>query len=618
MQADPVSGRYLRVNPKFCEITGYTEQEMLGMTFRELTHPDDRADDGAAHAQMLSGGIAELAREKRYRRKDGSAVWVSINASIIRDEAGRPLRTLAVVQDITVRKAAEQALRSAVAKYRCLVEQSLVGIYVIQGDRFVYVNPKMTEVFGFTAEEMTAVPVLDFIHEEDQPTASENIRRRLDGTVENVRYGLRMLRKDGSVIHADVHGGRAEYNGRPAILGTLLDVSERRKLEEQLLQSQKMEAIGQLAGGIAHDFNNLLTAIVGNTRLALDDLPSGHPVCESLREIDTASTRAMELVQRILTFSRQEVPERKTIQLQPVIDEALKLLRATLPATIDIRASFTAGVPAVSADATQIHQVVMNLGTNASHAMAGRGVLEVGLTMMEIDASQARVSAELREGSYVLLSVSDDGCGMDRATLARIFEPFFTTKAQGQGTGLGLSVVHGVMKTHDGAVTAYSRPGKGTVFHLYFPAVAGEAIPTKTAASPVVRGKGQSILFVDDEDQLVRLANDMFTRLGYRITAFTRAEDALAAFRAAPGSFDLVVSDLAMPGLTGPDLARELLQLRPDIPIVIATGYIRPEDTESMRDLGIRALILKPHTVDQMGPMLHQLLTGGSAGPPQE
>lgn len=608
VQADPVSGRYLRVNPKFCEITGYTEEELLGMTFYQLTHPADRSADTAAHRRMVSGEMAQLDREKRYLRKDGRPVWVSINATLIHDEAGRPVRTLAVIQDITERKRADAARLSAEAKFRRLVEQSLTGIYVIQDDRLVYANPKMEEILGYTAQELAARPLLDFIAEDDRPTVQQNIRRRLDGSVDDVHYSLRMRRKDGATVHVEAHGGRAEYNGRAAILGALLDVSDRKNLEDKLLQSQKMEAVGQLAGGIAHDFNNLLTAILGNVRLAMDDLPSDHPAMESVQEIEIASTRAVDLVRRILTFSRQQPAEREAVAFRVIVEEALKLLRATLPASIEIRAQF-AGSPTVLADATQIHQVIMNLGTNASHAMKGRGVIEVSISTVEFTAEEARASAELNEGRYVRLSVQDDGCGMDQATAARVFEPFFTTKPLGEGTGLGLSVVHGIMKNHDGAITVYSEPGKGTIFHLYFPVHGGAIKAVPFTARQAVRGSGEHILFVDDEEQLVVLASEMLERLGYRVSAFSRPRQALAAFQADPKSFDLVVSDLSMPEMIGPELALEILRIRPEIPIVIATGYIRPEDTERVRAVGARALVLKPNTVEEMAPMFHRILT---------
>jgi PAS domain S-box-containing protein len=622
VQADAITGRYLRVNPKFCDITGYSEQELLGMTFHDLTHPDDRKSDSDAHQRMLAGETAELSREKRYQRKDGRAAWVSINASIIRDDAGRPLRTLAVIRDITGRRAAEEARHAAEAKYRTLVEQSLMGIYIIQDERFVYVNPMFAQIMGYTAAELMTGRIFDFVQEEDRPLVEANLRKRLEDNLQSNRYNLRMVRKDGFIVHVEVQCAGADFNGRPAILGTLLDLTERKKIEAQLLQSQKMEAVGQLAGGIAHDFNNLLTAITGNTKLALEDLAPGDPVRAHLAEISKAGSRAVDLVRRILTFSRQQAPERKLLELQPVVEEALKLLRASLPAMIEIRATYAAGAPPVQGDATQIHQVLMNLGANAAHAMGHQGVLEVRESVINVDADIARTSPELRVGRYVHLAVSDTGCGMDRGTLARIFDPFFTTKAQGEGTGLGLSVVHGIMKSHGGAITVYSEEDRGTVFHLYFPASEGVVSGVEVPAAPVPMGRGEHVLYVDDEEPLVYLTTQVLGRLGYKVSGFVEAEAALRCFLQDPQQFDAIVTDLSMPRVSGRDLAARFLKIRPDIPIILASGYIRPEDSENARQLGIEDLILKPDTVEELGRVLNRILSrrraAGVDGAPAE
>ncbi len=609
VQADPFTGRYLRVNPRFCLITGYSEEELLGMSFRELTHPEDRLHDSEAHQKLVRGEVAEINREKRYLRKDGKAVWVNISASVIRDDAGRPLRTLAVVRDITARHEAEEARRAAEAKYRGLVEQSLVGIYIIQDDRYVYANPTYAQITGYSAEELLAGKVLDFVYEEDRAMVAENIRKRLTGEIESIRFGIRLVRKDGTMIHVEVHGARSEYEGRPAILGTMLDITERKKIEAQFLQTSKMEAIGQLAGGIAHDFNNLLAAITGNTKLALEDLPADHPVRVHLAEISKAGARAVDLVRRILTFSRQEPQERKLMELRPVVQEALQLLRATLPVTMEIRSTFVPDAPPILADATQVHQVIMNLGTNAGYAMGGHGVLELREAVIDVDANLARTSPELHYGRYVRLTVSDSGCGMSRETQARIFDPFFTTKPPGEGTGLGLSVVHGIMKAHEGAITVYSEPGKGTAFHLYFPVAAGEVAPAPDATAEPLLGRGERLLYVDDEEPLVYLTTQVLGRLGYDVTGFVEAEAALEAFLAEPDRFDVVITDLSMPRMSGRDLAARILEVRPDLPIILATGYIRPQDTEGARKLGIRDLILKPNTVEDLGPILHRILS---------
>jgi signal transduction histidine kinase/CheY-like chemotaxis protein len=418
-----------------------------------------------------------------------------------------------------------------------------------------------------------------------------------------------MVRRDGSVFPVEVHGARTIYKDRPAILGTLLDLTERRKIEAQLLQSQKMEAIGQLAGGIAHDFNNLLAAITGNARLALEDLPDAHPARQFLGEIGKASARAVELVRRILTFSRQEPQERRIMKFQPVVEETLKLLQVSIPPTIEIRASYPETADPIFADQTQIQQVIMNLCANAIHAMGEKGLLEVRESVIDVDADLARASPDLHPGRYVHLCVSDSGCGMDRATLARIFDPFFTTKAQGEGTGLGLSVVHGIIKAHEGAITVYSEPGHGTAFHLYFPIAAGDTSPPEAGPATVPQGHGERILYVDDEEPLVFLTSQVLRRLGYEVTGFVDAEEALEAFTAEPHRFDVAISDLSMPRLSGRDLAQRLLQIRPDIPVVLVSGYLRPNDVQRAREIGVRDLVLKPDTVEELGRILHRILS---------
>ena len=618
VQADPATGRYLRVNPRFCEITGYSEEELLRMTFHELTHPEDRESDVDAHQRMVRGDTAEISRDKRYLRKDGAPVWVSISASLIRDEAGQPLRTLAVVRDITLRRQAEESLRTSEADFRASFFSTAVG--QVQADpatgRYLRVNPRFCEITGYSEQELLAMSFQELTHAEDRNGDFEAHQRMVRGETAVNSREKRYLHKDGTPVWVSMSASliRDEAGGPLRTLAVVLDLTERKRIEAQLLQAHKMEAIGQLAGGIAHDFNNLLTAITGNTKLALEDLPDDQPARSFLLEIGKASGRAVDLVRRILTFSRQQPPERNIIKLRPVMEEALKLLRASLPAMMEIRATFLPEEPAVLADATQIHQVLMNLGTNASQAMGEQGVLEVRETMIDVDADLARTSPELRVGRYLHLTVSDSGCGMDRATLARIFDPFFTTKAQGEGTGLGLSVVHGIMKTHDGAITVYSEPGVGTAFHLYFPLAESGVSEVSAPAALPPRGHGERVLYVDDEEPLVYLTKQVLGRLGYDVTGFVEAEAALEAFLAEPDRFDVIITDLSMPRLSGRDLAARILQVRPNIPIILATGYIRPQDTETARRLGIRDLILKPNTVEEMGHTLHRILTEQRGG----
>ncbi|HLW78067.1 MAG TPA: ATP-binding protein, partial [Terriglobia bacterium] len=361
----------------------------------------------------------------------------------------------------------------------------------------------------------------------------------------------------------------------------------------------------------AHDFNNILLAMTGNTRLVSAELPPAHPAQESLAEVLKAGARATDLVRRILSFSRPAEQEREVIQLQPVVLEALKLVRSTLPAMIEIRADFAPGLPPVAVNSTQVHQVIVNLATNASHAIGEKpGLIEVRLEGTGVGQELLSALPGLKAGDYVRLSVTDNGCGMDRATQERIFDPFFTTKPQGKGTGLGLSVVHGIMKSHGGGVTVYSEPGKGTSFRLYFPSAAGQAESRPAEEPQAERRRGEHVLYIDDESALVRLAKRGLERLGYRVTGFTDPLAALAEFRRRPREFDAVVTDLSMPGMSGFGLAEELLVVRPDVPIIATSGYVRPEDQDMARRLGVRNLIPKPDSLDELSRALDAVFRG--------
>jgi signal transduction histidine kinase len=386
---------------------------------------------------------------------------------------------------------------------------------------------------------------------------------------------------------------------------------DRERTQAQLRQAQRIQSLGTLAGGIAHDFNNVLAAVGGNVEIAARALPAEHPVRRHLQRIGQATARAADLVKRILAFSRRHEPHWTHIALQPVVDEVLKLLHATLPATIEIRTVFDADAPAVRPDASQIHQVVMNLGTNAAHAMSERGgVLEVRLETVTLDTDAGSVAPELRAGRYVRLSVSDTGSGMDEATLERIFEPFYTTKAPGHGTGLGLSVAHGIVKSHDGAIAVESQVGIGTTFHVYLPAVDATVTDAAPPAVADLGGHGEHVLYVDDEEPIVEVASRLLADLGYRVTGATDAGQALLDVQSRPYEFDVLVTDLAMPGLPGAELARQVREIRPGIPIVLTSGYVRPEDAEAVQQLGAVDVILKSNLVADLGPTLHRLLTG--------
>lgn len=382
---------------------------------------------------------------------------------------------------------------------------------------------------------------------------------------------------------------------------------ELRITQGQLVQAQKMEAIGTLAGGIAHDFNNILTAIIGYTELAREEVPEGSRVQANLQEVLKAGMRAKDLVQQILMFSRQSTQEQKPLQMDSIVEEGLKLLRASIPTTIEIRPNIQRECGTVLGDPTQIYQVLMNLCANAAHAMREKGgVLEVSLMNVDIDAALAQ-HPDLKSGPYVRLTVSDTGHGMDRAVMERIFDPYFTTKEPGEGTGMGLAVVHGAVKSHGGAIAVDSEPGKGTTFHVYFPRMERGGAPEAEAAASIPTGS-ERILFVDDEKALVDMIKQMIESLGYKVAGRTSSIEALEAFRAQPDKFDLVITDQTMPNMTGEMLARKLLRIRPDIPIILCTGYSESITKEKVKAMGIRELIMKPVVRSELARIIRDVL----------
>jgi signal transduction histidine kinase/DNA-binding response OmpR family regulator len=400
-----------------------------------------------------------------------------------------------------------------------------------------------------------------------------------------------------------------------SVIEILRDITEHRKLEEQLRQAQKMESIGTLAGGIAHDFNNILTAVLGYADMVLEGLAPGSRNWKLQQEVINAGLRAKELVKQILTFSRQTEHDFKPLQLHLIIKETLKLLRASIPTTIEIRQDIDASCGAVLADPTQIHQVLLNLCTNSYHAMREKGgVLEVCLRETVIGQDDHIANLELTPGKYAKLSVSDTGAGIRLEDMEKIFEPYFTTKPVDEGTGLGLSVAHGIVKSHKGRISVYSEPGKGTVFNLYFPCIAAAGETGEARSDELLPGGNERILVVDDEEFIVRIEQFILENLGYRITATTSSKEALRIFAQQPADFDLVITDMTMPHLTGADLARKFLAIRPDIPLILCTGFNAQINEETAKEIGIREFALKPVSKRDLAYMVRRALDDAQQG----
>ena len=515
-------------------------------------------------------------------------------------------------------KNARQALQQSEERLRIVYETFPDSVTIIQAKDgcCVDVNSAFTRLTGWSAEDVIGKTAadLDIWH---NPGDRENLTAGIarNGKVENLEAKFRL--KDGSIITALMSAVLIQLKNKPHILTITREISdlksaqkEREQLKTQLIQAQKMEAIGTLAGGIAHDFNNILGAIIGFAEMALYDTKKDSMEHYNIDQVLRAGHRAKDLVKQILAFSRKSEQDKNIISLAPIVEEASKLLRASLPTTIEIKQHIEPRLDAIFADPTQMHQVMMNLCTNSAHAMDDTGgILNVELHNVDLNLEKAVQYSELNPGPYVQLSISDTGHGMDSATMDRIFDPYFTTKKQDKGTGMGLAVVHGIVKGHGGGIRVQSKPGKGTRFDIMFP-VMGKHMESETEELKALPTGNEHILFIDDEDTLIDLGESMLKKLGYRVETRTRPDEALESFRAAPDNYDLVISDMTMPGMTGDLLAAELMKIRADIPVIICTGYSERIDEKRARDLGIKGLVMKPFTIRSLSKTVRDALDG--------
>jgi PAS domain S-box-containing protein len=533
--------------------------------------------------------------------------WFDCRDQAIRWHDGRLVR-MEIATDITSRKQATEEIRTAKDEWERTFA-AIGDIATIQdaNHRILRANRKACEMFGLQPEELAGRLCYEVFHGGTQPCdGCPAVLTFRDATTHTAEIMHESLGKTYSVSASPVCGPDDKLLN---IIYIARDVTELKALEGQLRQAQKMEAIGTLAGGIAHDFNNILTPILGYSEIISESLGADSPLSEPAQEVLKAGKRARDLVKQILTFSRQTEQERRPIQISLVIKEALKLLRSSLPTTIEIRQEI-ATEAMVPADPTMIHQVVMNLCTNAYHAMRETGgILAVSLTEVKIEPDDYATVLHLTPGPYLRLEVSDSGCGIPHHLLERIFEPYFTTKDKGEGTGLGLSLVHGIITALGGHITVYSEPGKGTTFHAYLPKYQEKQRPDTAAitTSPLPRGH-EHILVVDDEQTIAEMTQKSLEGLGYRVTPCIDSRQALVQFAAQPSGFDLVLTDMTMPHLTGAELAQRLLAIKPGLPIILCTGFSEIINEEKAMALGIRKLLMKPMLRDELARMLRQVL----------
>lgn len=756
-----LNGDLLFVTPSAARMLGYSSaDDLIGMNIAEhfYYYPPER--------EKLLAILSERGEITHYevtlKRKDNTPLVVSTNSHFYRDKDATIIGIEGVFRDITKRKQAEEALRHSEERYRAVVENANDGIVIVQDGIIKYANPRMAELDGGTVDLLIGSPITDHIHPTDVERVTELHRRRMAGEKVVSSYDAVMKRKDGRPAQAGLTLGMISYNGKPATLAIIRDITDRRRLEEELRQSRdeleqrveertlqlkeseeiarsqlaeieayynlapvglaildrqlrhvrvnqrlaeingvpphehlgrtagevvnknvvawlesiaprilesgetikdveithdagksgnemttrvnlfpvkdpdgrvtgiglihedvtekkrleeqlrqahKMEALGIFAGGIAHDFNNILAAIIGFCELARDRTPETSPAHGHLDRVLSASLRGRDLVRQILTFSRQAGLEQKALQLGPLVKETVRLLRASIPATIHIQVNTRNSPHFVLADPTQMQQVLMNLCANAAQAMSkGGGTIAIDLGSVNFSSPKDAPDPTMNPGRYVRLSVADTGDGMTAEVAGRIFDPFFTTKKPAEGTGLGLPVAHGIVAKHGGTITVWSEPGRGSIFTVYLPEHMGEKNLTGRQRDAETPGGHERVLFIEDEEALAQMSGEMLTRLGYAVTCKTRGREALALVRRIPHHFDLVITDQTMPGMTGLELAKELHLIRPELPIILCTGFSNQIDAELAHQAGVSAFVMKPLTRAEIAKTIRKVL----------
>lgn len=567
-------------NRNTTEMFGFSKDELTSKPFQEFIHPDDRGLVLNRHLKRLEGHGLPSVYPFRIVNKSGNFKWVELKAVLITWE-GKPA-TLNFLSDITERKEGEEALQESEKKFRVLTETAASGIFIHQGEKFVYVNPASEAMTGYSREELLTMDFWHLVHPDFRELVKQRAQARQQGKSVPSRYELKIITKNGEERWVDLAVGMIDFQGKPAILGTDFDITERKRaeeemraLEEQLRQSQKIEAIGRLAGGIAHDFNNLLTVIKGYSQLSLLDLKESDPLWGNIQEIQKATQRATDLTRHLLAFSRRQILDLKVLDLNSLLRDLDKMLRRIIGEDIELNTLLVNNLGRVKIDPGQIEQVILNLAVNARDAMPSGGKLIIETANVELDEQYAHTHMGVIPSHYVRLSVSDTGLGMSRGVKEKIFEPFFTTKEKGKGTGLGLSTVYGIVKQSGGNIWVYSEPGHGTTFKIYLPRVEEEldALSSRDETDSLPRGN-ETILLVEDEPLVRDLAHRFLTEHGYTILEAADGEEALRAAQEHAGKrIHLLLTDVVMPQMGGKELADRLRRLRPSIKVLYTSGY---------------------------------------------
>jgi len=603
-----------KANERLCKIIGYTREELLGKSARILYGTDEDFEyvGREKYEQIRERNTGTV--ETPWQRKDGTMIDVLLSSSPI-DPNDLSIGVTFTALDITSRKQVEKDLRESEEQYRSLFKNNHSVMLLIDPEtaNIVDANPAALSFYGWSYEALTRKKMFDINTLKEEQVFGEMEKAKME---KRKHFYFRHCLASGEIRDVEVYSGPIKVHGKELLYSIVHDITARKKaekekasLEAQLLHARKMESIGTLSGGIAHDFNNLLGIILGNAEMAMDDVPELHPAKFNLNEIRTASLRARDVVKQLLSFGRKTDPKQRPVKLVQIAEDALKFLRSSIPTSIEIRQNIPVDTDdSILADSTQINQVMINLCTNAAHAMEDTGgVMTIGIQNIYLDQISAAVYPHLPPGNYVKLTVSDTGPGIDPEIKNRIFDPYFTTKEVGKGSGIGLSVVHGIVKNHNGAISVDSKFGKGTTFSILFPVAEEEAVIETEPVEKLSTGN-ERILIVDDEESMAEIGRRRLERLGYRVEAKTNSIEALELFRADPDQFDLVITDMTMPHITGDKLVKEILKIRPDMPTILCTGFSEKIDEEKAKEIGVRQYIEKPFDRGKLSRLVRKVL----------
>ncbi len=607
--------RYVACNRNFAADLGLTPEAVEGRTDRDLFSADLAEKHNRDDAEVLESGTS-AATEETQVGPDGRKRFFHTVRTPILDDRGGISGILGAALDLSELKAAERELRESHALLNAIIDGTTDAIFLkdLEG-RYLLANRAACEAMGSSLEEVIGKTDTDLF-----PPASAAVIHRVDGRV--IAGGRNLVAEEELItVHGPTHwlANKTPFRDEEGNIRGLIGISrnitdlkrieaEKAGLETRLRQSQRLESIGTLAGGIAHDFNNILAAVIGYADMALDEIRPTHPAHQMIAQVLKASNRAKDLVQHILMFSRKAEQKLGPVHVSTVVGEALTLLRATTPATIRIDAELDSGMGVILADPTQIHQIVMNLCTNAAQALEETGGrIHISVADVDLAGEDLDPAPGLSPGPHVALTFKDSGPGVDPAHIDKIFDPYFTTKEVGKGSGMGLAVVHGIVQSHGGMITVESAPGEGTTFRICFPRMASAA-PEALVVGETLPTGDEHILLVDDESMLVEIGTEMLTRLGYTVTGMEDSLAALAAFKAEPKRFDLVITDQTMPNLTGSELATAMLEIDPEARIILCTGHTTRIDEAQARRMGIRAFLLKPLVKGEIARLIRSVL----------